>query len=51
MVIVEQDTFETFKKDILQFIVDKFLHDIFIDDKLTQETFDTFYWDILDVIL
>ena len=36
---------------LLTFNVDKFLHELFIDDKFTQDTLDTFNWDILDVIL
>ena len=46
-----QDILDTFKKDILAFNVDKFLHEIFIDDKFTQDTLDTFNWDILDITL
>ena len=37
--------------EIFAFIVDKFFHDMFINDKSTQDTFETFNWEILDVIL
>ena len=37
-----QDIFETFKKDILAFNVDKFLPTIFVEDKFTQDTLEAF---------
>ena len=46
-----QDILDTFKKDILAFNVDKFLHEIFIDDKFTQDTLETLNNDILLVTL
>ena len=39
--MLTHDTFETFKKDVFAFIVDKFLHEIFIDNKFTQDILDT----------
>ena len=37
-----QDTLETFKKDTLAFNVDKFVHNIFVVDKFTQDIVDAF---------
>ena len=40
-----------FKNDILAFNNDILLHEMFLDDKLTQDTLDAFIKDIFDVIL
>ena len=45
------NTFETFKNDIVAFIVGKFLRDMFVDEKFTQDTFETFNCEILDTTL
>jgi hypothetical protein len=46
-----QDILDIFKKDIFAFHADKFLHDISIDDKFTQDMLDTLNNDILPVTL
>ena len=48
---VTYDALFQFNTDILAFIVDKFLHDMFIDDRFTQDILEIFNCEILYVTL